>query len=51
LIKGGVNFLGRSAVLMDFADPLLEVHAGFQGAQHLIGCAEHAIEELELLVQ
>ena len=51
LVEGGLDFLGLAAALVDGGDALLEVHAGFDGAQHLVAGAEDALEELELLGQ
>ena len=47
----GVDLLGRAALLVDGEDALLEVHAGLDGAQHLVRGAEDAVEEAELLAE
>ena len=49
--EGGVDLLGRAALLVDGEDALLEIHAGLDGAQHLVGGTEDAAEEAELLAQ
>jgi hypothetical protein len=41
----GVDLLGRSALLVDGEDALLEVDAGLDRAEHLVGGAEDAVEE------
>ena len=49
--ESGVDFLGRAAGLVDRENPLLEVHARFDGAEDFIRCAKDAIEEVELFRQ
>ena len=51
LVEGGLDLLGLAAVLVDGGDALLEIHAGLDGAEHLVAGAEDALEELELLGQ
>ena len=51
LVELELDLLRRAALLVDRRDALLEVHAGFDGAQHLVAGAEHAVEEPELLVE
>ncbi len=50
-LEGGVDLLRGPALLVDREDALFEVHAGFDRAQHLVGGAEHAAEQVELLLQ
>src|SRR5579884_335329 len=45
------NLFRRAALLVNGDDALLEVHTGLDGAQHLVACAEHAVEQAELLIQ
>ena len=47
----GVDLFGRAALLVNGKDALLEVDAGLDGPKHLIGGAEDAVEEAELLAQ
>ena len=47
--EGRVDLLGGAAGLVDLGDPPLEVHPGFEGAEHLVRGAEDALEEAELL--
>lgn len=47
-LKGGVDLVGRAALLADGEDALFEIDARLDGAQHLVAGAEHAVEELEL---
>ena len=48
-IERGLNLVGLSALLVDRCNPLLEVHAGFDGAEDFVTRAEHSLEQLELL--
>src|SRR5207245_1163979 len=45
--ESGLNLVSPSALLVDRGNPLLEVHAGFDGAEDLVARAEHALEQLE----
>ena len=45
------RFPRRAAFLVDGEDALLEIHAGFDGAEHFVGCTEDAVEEAEFLAQ
>src|SRR5712692_10173512 len=48
LVKRGLDFFGGAAALVDTSDPLLEIHAGFDGPQHFITRAEDPFKEQEL---
>src|SRR5689334_4835278 len=37
--------------MVDRSNPLLKIDARLYGAQNLIACAEHAIEQLKLLIE
>ena len=50
-MEGGGDFFRRAALLVNGEDAPLKVHAGFDGAKHLVGRAEHAAEQIELLGQ
>ena len=47
--EGMVDLLACAAGLVNVGNAALEVHAGFQGAEHLVGRAEDPLEEIELL--
>ena len=46
--KGGVDLRGRAAGAVDVQNAPLDVHPGFDAAQHFVGCAKHAVEQFEL---
>jgi hypothetical protein len=50
-LKRGVNFLRRSALLVNFENAPLEVHAGLDSAQNFVRRAEYAIEEIKFFPQ
>ena len=51
LIKLELDLFSRATLLIDVGDALLEVHAGFDSAEHLVAGAEYTAEERELLVE
>lgn len=51
LLEGGMNFVGVAAILVDVGNAALKIDTGFHGAEHFVAGTEHAIEELELLVE
>src|ERR1700687_1765641 len=51
LVKFEADLLRGSALLINRDDALLEVHARFNRAQHLVAGPEHAVEQAELFVK
>src|SRR5438552_710701 len=51
LAERDIDRLGRAALLVDGKDTPLEVHAGLNGSQHLVGGAKETTEEAELLAK
>src|SRR5262249_14225058 len=50
-IEGPTDLLGGPTGLVDVQHSPLEVHPALQGAEDLVGGAEHPVEEVELLLQ
>jgi hypothetical protein len=51
LRKGGVDVGRRAAPVVNLGDALFKVDAAFDLAQHLVRRAEHAVEQVELVLQ
>ena len=51
LVELEADLLRGAALLVNRHDPLLEVHTGLDGAEHLVAGAENAIEEAEFLIK
>ncbi len=49
LLEGGVDLVGRAALLVDGENAPLEIDTGLDAAQHFVGGTEDAVEEVELL--
>jgi hypothetical protein len=51
LQEGSFDLFRRSALLIDREDALLEIDARLDAAEHIVGCAKHAVEQAEFLAE